>query len=311
MVSPWRTGATIRNSPPRKAIPVPWMRPVCMMRPSERAKVSAPGAARPPNTEWRATYSMSMKRGSVKPDRLTNVTMSGSDTVRARVGWTVPTSCSSHVSPSIRMRRLRSFAEVGPTDVGVLGQRRGRSGQDDASGLQHVATVRDGERHGCVLLDQQDRRSLVVDVDNGREDLLDEHGGQAHAGLVKEEKARIGHESSADGEHLLLAAGQRSRHLNQSFLEAREEPKDPLEVVTHFRVPPEEGAHHEVLAHRESVEDAAALGYVGDTPEDDVVWGHSDQRLVLERDRAAAGTEQARDRPERGGLSSAVVPQQG
>src|SRR5581483_1715070 len=84
-VSPSSTGATIRISPPRYDMPVPWMRPVCMMSPSESAKVMAPGAARRLNTDSLATYSMSMKSGSLKPHRFTNAQMSASETVRPRV----------------------------------------------------------------------------------------------------------------------------------------------------------------------------------------------------------------------------------
>ena len=66
-------------------MPVPWMRPVCITRPSDRANVSAPGAARRLKTDSRLTYSMSMNSGSVKPHWLTKLTMSVSDTVRASV----------------------------------------------------------------------------------------------------------------------------------------------------------------------------------------------------------------------------------
>ena len=66
-------------------MPVPWMRPVCMMSPSDSENVSAPGAARRLKTDSRFTYSMSMKSGSTKPQRLTKLTMSVSDTVRASV----------------------------------------------------------------------------------------------------------------------------------------------------------------------------------------------------------------------------------
>src|SRR6266851_513556 len=53
------TGATIRSSPPRYAMPVPWISPVCMMSPSDSENVSAPGAARRVKTDSRLTYSMS------------------------------------------------------------------------------------------------------------------------------------------------------------------------------------------------------------------------------------------------------------
>jgi len=75
------------------------MTPVCMIRPSESAHVMAPGAARRVKTDSRATYSMSMKSGSLKPQRLTNVTMSVSDTVRPSVRNVAPTSCCSKFKP--------------------------------------------------------------------------------------------------------------------------------------------------------------------------------------------------------------------
>ena len=81
-------------------MPVPWMSPVCMMSPSESANVRAPGAARRLNTDSRATYSMSMKSGSVKPHRLTKLTMSVSDTVRPSVRNVAPISCCSKCRPS-------------------------------------------------------------------------------------------------------------------------------------------------------------------------------------------------------------------
>src|SRR5213593_190452 len=44
IVSPSSTGATTFSSPPSHAMPVLWMRPVCMTSPSDSAKVSARGA---------------------------------------------------------------------------------------------------------------------------------------------------------------------------------------------------------------------------------------------------------------------------
>src|SRR3990172_4395410 len=233
MVSPARTGATMRISPPRYAIPVPWSRPVCMISPSDRANVRAPGAGRPLNTLSRATYSMSMKRGSVKPARFTKVTMSVSDTVRPSVANFWPTVCSSYVSPSCRIvspfpphlyplppqggeggvRGCLAFPQVGPAALRVFLEIGGRAGEDDGAGLQHVAAMGDRERHGGVLLDQQNRGALAVDVSDRLEDLLHEHGGQPHGGLVEEQDPGRRHQRPGDGQHLLLAPRERARDL--------------------------------------------------------------------------------------------------
>jgi len=66
-----------------------------MMSPSDRQNVKAPGTGRPLNTDSFATYSMSMKRGSVNPQRFTKAEMSASPTVRASVSYLAPISCCS------------------------------------------------------------------------------------------------------------------------------------------------------------------------------------------------------------------------
>jgi len=66
-----------------------------MMSPSESANVRAPGAARRLKMDSRAMYSMSMKSGSVKPHKLTKLTMSVSDTVRLSVRYVAPIACCS------------------------------------------------------------------------------------------------------------------------------------------------------------------------------------------------------------------------
>jgi hypothetical protein len=48
--------------------------------------------------------------------------------------------------------------------------------------------MRDRERHGGVLLDQQDRHALAVDIDDRVEDLLHEDRRRAHARLVRRQE---------------------------------------------------------------------------------------------------------------------------
>src|SRR6266436_3031011 len=201
MVSPSSTGATTLSSPPSQAMPVPWMRPVCMMSPSESEKVSAPGAARRLNTDARATNSMSMNSGSVKPPRFTKLTMSVSDTVRPSVRYVAPTACASKFSPSPSISRgppRRSFSQIGPAHVDVSGQLGGGARQRDGSGFQHVAAAGDAERH---------------------------------ARLVQQEQAGPRHQRAADREHLLLAARQRAGHLRAALLEPDKEREHALHVL--------------------------------------------------------------------------------
>src|SRR4030095_7297341 len=287
MVSPSSTGATIFIVPPRKAIPVPWMSPVCMIRPSLRAKVSAPGAARRPKTDSRLTYSMSMNSGSVKPHRFTKLTMSVSDTVRASVRGTSPILCCSKVAPSLRLAApwtLRRLAEVRAANLGVLGELGGGARQHDAAGFQHVAPVGDAQRHRGVLLDQQDRGALAVDRADRVEDLLDQHRSQSHRGLIQQQQARPSHERASDRQHLLLAAGEGAGHLRDALLQPGEQDEHALQIVGDPGVVPQECPHDEVLAHGEAVEDAPALRHVANPQAHHGVGRAAGEHAILQVD---------------------------
>src|SRR6266571_7618193 len=308
-VSPSRTGAITRISPPRYAMPVPWMRPVCMMSPSASAKVRAPGAARRPKTDAFFTYSMSMKSGSVKPQRLTKVTMSVSDTVRARVWYLAPIACSSKVAPWLR---IRSLSQVGAAHFGVLRELVRGAFERDAPGLEHVTPVGDAERHRRVLLHQEDGRALPVDVADRREDLLDEHGRQAHARLVEQQEPRARHQGAPDCQHLLLASRERARDLRDPLPETREQLEDTLQVAADGGgVGPEVRAHREVLADGQPVEDTPSFRHVGDAAEHDLVGGHAAQRGALEEDRAPPRRQEPGDGLEGRRLPRAVVAEDG
>jgi hypothetical protein len=57
------------------------------------------------------------------------------------------------------------------------------------------------------------RRRLFRMRSIGLEDLLDHTRPEALRRLVEEEEIRPGHEAAAEGDHLLLPAGQRARQL--------------------------------------------------------------------------------------------------
>src|SRR6185503_6881439 len=65
--------------------------------------------------------------------------------------------------PQGQTQRLRD-AEVGLADVFVLFELLGVVGEGDRAGLEDIAAAGDVERHQRVLLDEQDRRPLRVDL---------------------------------------------------------------------------------------------------------------------------------------------------
>ena len=100
-------------------------------------------------------------------------------------------------------------AEVYLLNLLVLAQGLRVVGENDVPRLHHVAAVGRVEGHQRVLLDEEDGRSLVVDLTDDLEDLLDEDRREAHRGLVEHQELRLRHQRAADRAHLLLTAGER------------------------------------------------------------------------------------------------------
>src|SRR5580765_1405668 len=180
------------------------------------------------------------------------------------------------------------------------------------AGLEHVATARHLERHHRVLLDEQDGRALLVDLDDRLEDPLDEDRGEPHRRLVEQQERRMGHERPADRDHLLLAAGECSGLLLLSFREPGKERVDPFEVAAELRaVTSLECAHLEVLEHGHAGEELAALRRLRNAEPYDVVgWFAGDVRAA-KHDRSAPRMVEPVDRAKHGRLSGAVRADQG
>ena len=104
--------------------------------------------------------------------------------------------------------------------------------EDDPPRLEHVGALAEVEGEKRVLLDQQDRDVLlVVQPAQELDELLDDERRQAERELVDRERARLGHQRSADRDHLLLAAGRAARGAVAELVELREEGVDPLESL--------------------------------------------------------------------------------
>src|SRR5437773_8930917 len=169
--------------------------------------------------------------------------------------------------------------------------------------------MRDRERHVRVLLDEQHRHALLVDVLDRLEDELDEHRGEPHRRLVEQQHDRSRHERASDREHLLLAARQRAGALREALLEAWEELVDALEVLRDLRwgIAPRIGAHLEVLFHRHTREDPPALGRVREAEADDLVRRHLREVAVAHPDGALPRAQDTGDRSQRRRLPGAVA----
>ena len=86
-------------------------------------------------------------------------------------------------------------------------------GERDRPGLEHVAAVGDVERHQRVLLDEQDRRPLLVDLDDRSRRSCRRRSARGPSRARRASAARPRHQRAADRAHLLLAARHRPRLL--------------------------------------------------------------------------------------------------
>src|SRR5438132_10946306 len=81
-------------------------------------------------------------------------------------------SCEFNLSlpPNSAPRKPRLPAEVGFLDLGISPKGGTGAAEQDAPGLDNVRAVRDLERAQRVLLDQQNRDAIVVDLLDDVED---------------------------------------------------------------------------------------------------------------------------------------------
>src|SRR6266536_59338 len=187
-------------------------------------------------------------------------------------------------------------AEVGAGEAVVLAHVLGRALQGQVPGLEDIGVVGDLERREGVLLDQQHGDTLVADLPDRVEDQVDEHGGEAHRGLVQQQQPGLAEQGPADRKHLLLAAGQRAGLLRQPLAEYREQLEHACAILGDAgRVVAQERAEVEVLRHGHAREDPAPLGRLADTPLDDLVAVQSVDLASLELDLTAARAQQPRD----------------
>ena len=185
-------------------------------------------------------------------------------------------------------------------------------GQRDAPGFQQVGVVGQVQRQAGVLLDQQHADAVfLVDAAHDAEDLGHDQRRQAEGGLVQQQQLGPQHQRAADGQHLLLAAGQRAGLLVAPLLQDREAREHALHVLHHLGlVAAHVGAQAQVLLDRQAGEGAAPVGHVGHAHAHHGLGGLADQLLAVEQD-AAAGLDHLAQRAQRGRLAGAVGAEDG
>ena len=127
---------------------------------------------------------------------------------------------------------------------------------DRALGHGQVA-VRHAHHQAHVLLDQQERGSLVGHLVEDIGQLVHDHRGQAFGGLIKQDQAGVGHERAAHRQHLLLPPREGRARRVRTLLQNREQLVDllhrPGALAAHGC------AQQQVLFHRQVGHNAPAL----------------------------------------------------
>ena len=163
------------------------------------------------------------------------------------------------------------------------------------------------EREHRVLLDEQQAQAVVPQPPQGLADDLDQLGRQPHRGLVEQQQHRPGHQRPADGQHLLLAAGQRAGQPAAHLREHREQLVDLGQRLPGLSVPAARvRAEQQVLLHGQPGEDMAALRHVADAEPHHVAGGHLRQVAVAEPHLARRPRHQPHQGPQGRGLAGAV-----
>jgi hypothetical protein len=116
-----------------------------------------------------------------------------------------------------------------------------------------------------------------------------------------------------EGEHLLLAAGQRLRALRRPLPQDGEQRFDELEVGPRLGGGPTPERGHEVLPHRQLAKEAAVLGHVDDPAARDPLRVHPLDPLAVELHRALPRLvlEEAGDAAQERRLACAVGAEDG
>ena len=161
-----------------------------------------------------------------------------------------------------------------------------------------------------VLVDDQDRLPPFAQAREALPDLLAHERRQALCRLVEDQEMRIGHERAANGEHLLLAAGQLVAHVVGALREAREK-------FEHLRRCPGIrpcgavlGEGEQVLAHREVGKDLPALGHEPDAEARDAIGRLALDALPAKADGPGLSAGESEDRAHGGRLAHAVASEE-
>ena len=136
-------------------------------------------------------------------------------------------------------------------------------------------------------------------------ELVDHQRRQSQGWLIQHEQPWTGHQSTADGQHLLLPAGQGAGQLLAPFCQDGKKPIGSLECLEAFPACPG-GTHLEVFLHRHVGKNVATLGHQRQTQTHPAVWRLAMDGTLLKRDVTRLAAHQPQDSLQDGGFPSPI-----
>src|SRR5438132_2768680 len=239
----------------------------------------------------RGTFPIAFITASPNPGRPVSAPVSRaiatiSATIRARAaargscaseGWAcVTASRKSAERSAASMSRPGSGDHQAGQALRIGEQIRARTGVRDAAAVQHERALRDSQRDFRVLLDEHDRKRILLDESpKGLQQNFDDDGREPLERLVHEQQRRVAHQRPPDREHLLLAAGDLVAPVAAPLGELRKKIVDALDG-------PAAGTRRnaEVLLDRERRKDIACLRDQADAQAATLVDGKLRDRLA-------------------------------
>ena len=223
----------------------------------------------------------------------------------------------------------------------LVGQVCDRAGNGDRAAVHGIEAVGDLAAEIDVLFDEQDgQRLFLLQLPNGGPDLLhgvvrlgddlergrrglellqrvanlvDDRWLDALGGFVEDEQPGFGKQGAADGELLLLAAGEHAAFAREHFLKHRKEPEHVIEGVVRFGTAAavDHEADLQVFRHREVGKDVAALRNVADAEAGTDVGRQPVDPPAGEGDCAGPDRQKADDGLQGSRLAHAIASHQG
>ena len=138
--------------------------------------------------------------------------------------------------------------------------------------------------------------ALAINAHDDFENFLRQFRRKSEAGFVEQHHFRLAHDGAADGEHLLLTAGEQPGVLLGALFQNRKITIHFFHVALHaVAILARVGPHDEIVMHGQQRKNFAAFGHVADTAPHDVGRVFALDRLAFEGDRALLRIDDARN----------------